>query len=88
MAQVDLGTKRNSHQSLAALAMMARDVVAALAAELDGATQPSPGDTGGTDDKHGHVRAAPGVPVRLRRRPPLAELLGDGTRASPMSASG
>jgi glucosyl-3-phosphoglycerate synthase len=61
MAQVDLGTKRNSHQSLAALAVMAREVVAALVAELDAGPNP----------KHGNVRAAPGVHARLRRRPPL-----------------
>ncbi|HEY2052395.1 MAG TPA: glucosyl-3-phosphoglycerate synthase [Solirubrobacterales bacterium] len=73
MAQVDLGTKRNSHQSLAALAAMARDVLAALAAELDGAA-PSVPDEPGTDDKHGSMRAAPGVHRRLRRRPPLTEL--------------
>jgi glucosyl-3-phosphoglycerate synthase len=76
MAQVDLGTKRNSHQSLSALAEMSRDVVAALAAELDA----TPSAT------HGALRAAPGVAPRLRRRPPLAELSGAGS--GPHSASG
>lgn len=35
MAQVELGTKRNAHQSLAALAGMSAEVIAALAATLD-----------------------------------------------------
>lgn len=73
MAQVDLGSKRNSHQSLAALSGMARDVLAALAVALDAAPAPL-GDAPGTDGKHGSVRAAPGVDARLNRRPPLAEL--------------
>ena len=64
MAQVDLGTKRNSHQSLTALAAMARDVVAALAAELE-ATPPRP--------DQGRIHPAPGVHTHLKRRPPLAE---------------
>jgi glucosyl-3-phosphoglycerate synthase len=76
MAQVDLGTKRNSHQSLTALAAMARDVVAALAAELDAA--PPRGD-------HGRIDPAPGVGARLKRRPPLAgtALPGAATAAAP-----
>jgi glucosyl-3-phosphoglycerate synthase len=76
MAQVDLGTKRNSHQSLTALAAMARDVVAALAAELDAA--PPRGD-------HGRIDPAPGAPARLKRRPPLAEtaITGAATAAAP-----
>jgi glucosyl-3-phosphoglycerate synthase len=81
MAQVDLGTKRNSHQSLAALAAMARDVVAALAAELD-AADPRPGKPGGTDGRSGDLRPAPGVDARLRRRPPLAELTTPGAAAA------
>ncbi len=64
MAQVDLGTKRNSHQSLAALAAMAREVMAALAAELD-AMPPR--------DDHGQIHPAPGSHARPERRPPLAE---------------
>jgi glucosyl-3-phosphoglycerate synthase len=82
MAQVDLGTKRNSHQSLAGLSVMARDVIAALAAELDAAPDP---------EEHGQIRPAPGVPARLRRRPPLAgrnapgaaAALGEAGRATP-----
>ncbi|HEY5332801.1 MAG TPA: glucosyl-3-phosphoglycerate synthase [Solirubrobacterales bacterium] len=82
MAQVDLGTKRNSHQSLGALAVMAREVVAALAAELDGPARPLPGRPGGTDDKHGNLRSAPGVEAEPRRRPPIAELTVPGAAAA------
>jgi glucosyl-3-phosphoglycerate synthase len=81
MAQVDLGTKRNSHQSLAALAVMAREVVAALAAELDDAAHPLPGNAA-ADHQHGNLRTAPGVHARLRRRPPLAELTIPGATAA------
>ena len=35
MAQVELGTKRNAHQSLAALSGMSSEVIAAMAATLD-----------------------------------------------------
>jgi hypothetical protein len=66
MAQVDLGSKRNSHQSLAALAEMSREVIAALAARLGELEAP------GT----GAIEPAPGIAPRLSRRPPLAELLG------------
>jgi glucosyl-3-phosphoglycerate synthase len=65
MAQVDLGCKRNAHQSLAALAEMSRDVIAALVARL---REPAEGAVG-------TIEPAPGVPARLRERPPLAELL-------------
>jgi len=70
MAQVDLGSKRNSHQSLAALAEMSREVIEALAARLGELEAP------GT----GALQPAPGTAQRLRQRPPLAELLG--SRAS------
>jgi glucosyl-3-phosphoglycerate synthase len=66
MAQVDLGSKRNSHQSLAALAEMSREVIAALAARL--------GELEGSDT--GAIEPASAVAPRLRRRPPLAEALG------------
>jgi glucosyl-3-phosphoglycerate synthase len=65
MAQVDLGSKRNSHQDLAALAEMSREVIEALSARL---REPSAAT--------GALRPAPGVDTRLRERPPLAELLG------------
>ena len=65
MAQVDLGCKRNAHQSLAALAEMSRDVIAALVARL---REPAEGAVG-------TIEPAPGIPARLRERPPLAELL-------------
>ncbi len=66
MAQVDLGSKRNSHQSLAGLAEMARDVVVALATELE--------QGGGAPT--GSLAGAPGGVPRLSRRPPIAELAG------------
>jgi glucosyl-3-phosphoglycerate synthase len=69
MAQVDLGSKRNSHQDLAALGEMSRDVIEALVTRL---REPSPAT--------GVLRPAPGVQPRLRERPRLADLTG--TRAS------
>lgn len=65
MAQVDLGSKRNSHQDLAALAGMSREVIEALTTRL---REPSA--------RTGALQPAPGVSARLRERPPLAELLG------------
>lgn len=70
MAQVDLGSKRNSHQSLAALAEMSREVIEALAARLGELEAP------GT----GALQPAPTAARRLRQRPPLTEVLG--SRAS------
>jgi glucosyl-3-phosphoglycerate synthase len=64
MAQVDLGSKRNSHQALAQLAEMSRDVIAALAAQLESAGEGSTGS----------ILAPAGTPTRLRRRPPMASL--------------
>jgi glucosyl-3-phosphoglycerate synthase len=64
MAQVDLGSKRNSHQDLAALARMSREVIDALAARLRDPAKAS-----------GVLQPAPGVRPRLRERPPLCELL-------------
>jgi glucosyl-3-phosphoglycerate synthase len=66
MAQVDLGSKRNSHQSLAALAEMSREVIEALAMQL----QDPSSETAGT------ILPAPGVRPRLRARPPIADVLG------------
>jgi len=63
MAQVDLGSKRNSHQALASLAEMSRDVLDALVQSLgDGA------------DSLGSIVPAPRQSPRLRLRPPLASL--------------
>ena len=64
MGQVDLGSKRNSHQSLASLAEMARDVVAALAQQ----TGPSPqwSSQGALGEET--------ISDRLQRRPPIATL--------------
>jgi glucosyl-3-phosphoglycerate synthase len=71
MAQVDLGTKRNSHQSLAALARMSREVIDALVRQLDEAG----------DARLGSVIPAPGYTPRLRERPPLASLAASRTSA-------
>ena len=71
MAQVDLGTKRNSHQSLAALSAMSREVIDALVQEL--------GVAG--DASLGSVIPAPSHRPRLRQRPPLASLAGSRTSA-------
>lgn len=73
MAQVDLGSKRNSHQSLAALAEMARDIVAALASKLE--------QEGGSST--GALAGATGVPPRLARRPAIAELAGSISHRRP-----
>lgn len=64
MAQVDLGSKRNSHQDLAALAGMSRQVIEALVARLQEPTA-----------ANGALKPAPGVGPRLRERPPLVEML-------------
>jgi glucosyl-3-phosphoglycerate synthase len=66
MAQVDLGSKRNSHQSLAALAEMSREVIEALAARLRDLAI----------ENTGAIEPASGAPSRLRQRPPMAALLG------------
>lgn len=70
MAQVDLGSKRNSHQGLAALADMSREVIEALAEQL----------REGSSARTGTIDPAPGTVSRLLRRSPIAELLG--SRAS------
>jgi glucosyl-3-phosphoglycerate synthase len=63
MAQVDLGSKRNSHQDLAALAGMSRQVIEALVTRL---REPSAAS--------GALKPAPGVGRRLSERPPLDQL--------------
>jgi glucosyl-3-phosphoglycerate synthase len=69
MAQVDLGSKRNSHQPLAALAEMSRDVIEALVHEL--ATV--------EDERLGAIVPAPGHRPRLRQRPPISSLALSGS---------
>jgi glucosyl-3-phosphoglycerate synthase len=64
MAQVDLGSKRNSHQSLAALAEMSREVIAALVRQVENPV----------DGRLGSIVPAPGHDSRLQERPPLASL--------------
>ncbi len=63
MAQVDLDSKRNSHQALAQLAEMSRDVVAALSEAL--------AEDGGAT---GAIEGAAALRGRLRRRPPIGSL--------------
>ncbi|MGA1213135.1 MAG: glucosyl-3-phosphoglycerate synthase, partial [Solirubrobacterales bacterium] len=64
MVQVDLGTKRNAHQSLSALNGMANEVVAALAEVRDRLDRPDLGRIGAAAD----VRTDPVV------RPPFGSL--------------
>ena len=64
MAQVDLGSKRNSHQEIAQLAEMSRDVIAALSWQLESAGERPAGS----------ITAAPGTARRLERRPAIARL--------------
>ena len=60
MAQVQLGTKRNSHQSLAALNLMAAEVIDALASTLQRLAIPGAGV----------IQAAEGVESKLLVRDP------------------
>jgi glucosyl-3-phosphoglycerate synthase len=68
MAQAGLGTKRNSHQPLAALGGMAGEVIDALAASVAGL---------GRDDL-GTIAAAPGAARRPVVRPARAGIAGCG----------
>lgn len=63
MTQVNLGTKRNDHQSLIRLGRMATEVTEALASALD--RHP--------DLEIGEIRPAPAHEIGLATRPPLAE---------------
>lgn len=69
MAQVDLGSKRNSHQSLAELAEMSREVVAALALQLAASEEGQDGWPG--------VR--PARSRRVSQRQPIASLAGSSS---------
>lgn len=64
MAQVELGVKRNAHQSLAALGEMSSEVIAALADALD--------RTGRSDT--GRIRTVGHTGPALEVRPPLVSL--------------
>lgn len=66
MAQVELGVKRNAHQSLAALSGMSAEVIEALAAALE--------RTGRADT--GRITAVAGTGPALALRPPFRELEG------------
>jgi glucosyl-3-phosphoglycerate synthase len=73
MAQVGLGSKRNSHQGLASLGKMSREVIEALASQAEGAG----------DGSLGSIRPAEGWTRRLATRPPMREL----AEPSPAQAS-
>lgn len=62
MAQVELGTKRNAHQSLAALSGMSSEVIAAMAATLDRLDR----------DDTGRLAAVEGTGPELELRPAFA----------------
>lgn len=66
MAQVGLGSKRNSHQPLAELAKMSREVIEALVAQTSADSA--------SNHALGTIRAAQGWEARLEMRPPLCEL--------------
>jgi glucosyl-3-phosphoglycerate synthase len=63
MAQVGLGTKRNAHQSLAALGVMSNEVIEALAMTLDSLGRPELGSINPAEDVAGKLI------VRDPRRP-------------------
>lgn len=63
MAQVDLGSKRNSHQTLSALSGMSRDVLEALARQIE-----ADGERSGSIAPPARWRS------RLSERPPFASL--------------
>ncbi len=68
MAQVDLGSKRNSHQTLPQLSSMSREVIEALLTQ--------------TADRSGALALPPNAPRRLETRPPMREL-APAARPSP-----
>lgn len=65
MAQVGLGSKRNSHQPLASLGEMSREVIEALAAQTGDAL----------NGALGSIRAAPEWAPQLEVRPPMRSLV-------------
>lgn len=65
MAQVNLGSKRNAHQSLADLAQMARQVLEGLTVAL----------ARHRDDGLGEITPSPGHGLQLETRPPLRQAL-------------
>ncbi|MGK2956673.1 MAG: glucosyl-3-phosphoglycerate synthase [Solirubrobacterales bacterium] len=71
MAQVGLGTKRNAHQSLAALGGMSNEVIEALATTLDQLDRPGLGSISPAEGVVGKLT------VRNRRRPARSLPPGD-----------
>lgn len=78
MAQAGLGSKRNSHQSLASLGKMAREVIEALATQA-----PGPGG-----EALGSIRPAPGWAPGLELRPPMRELAASESATAAVPSSG
>jgi glucosyl-3-phosphoglycerate synthase len=78
MAQVGLGSKRNSHQSLASLAEMSREVIEALVTQIA---------IDGDDQAAGSITPAEGWEAQLSRRPPMESLAMDRTPIGETSAS-
>ena len=81
MAQVGLGSKRNSHQGLAELSGMAREVIEALLARTGA-------DAGAAREDAGNA-ALPLPPTarrRLETRPPMAELAASASAAAVASS--
>lgn len=79
MAQVGLGSKRNSHQGLSELGKMSREVIEALVAQTAGAIEDVEGVSaaGGRAvgrSSLGVVHPAPGWRPRLELRPPMRSL--------------
>jgi glucosyl-3-phosphoglycerate synthase len=72
MAQVGLGSKRNSHQALADLAGMAREVIEALFTRV-GAGVAARASAGNSDAGDAAPPLPPATRRRLETRPPMAE---------------
>jgi glucosyl-3-phosphoglycerate synthase len=72
MAQVDLGSKRNSHQRLAQLGEMSREVIEALLAQVRPADATAPG-----------LSLPDGGMRRLQTRPPLRQLSATPAAGAP-----
>jgi glucosyl-3-phosphoglycerate synthase len=93
MAQVGLGSKRNSHQALSDLAKMSREVTEALATQtslsppgLGAGESPAAGQPGG--ESLGSILPAPAWTPRLHTRPPMREQLASEAGAAQARGAG
>jgi glucosyl-3-phosphoglycerate synthase len=77
MAQVDLGTRQNRHQTLRELGVMSAEVIAALEARVDPA-RGTPIDTFVPRPRPGE--ALESLPLRVSERPPVRRHQANGTR--------